>query len=484
MMARLGYRKRMLHAALAVLSSCSLIQEPAAADSGAPLLPNILIVLIDDLGWGDLGQDLPGIGGRADHRTPHITAFAKESLVMTNGYSAAPNCAPSRASLQTGRYTPRHGILTVGSSARGKAKNRALVPVPNETVLPDAEITLAERLAPAGYTSVHLGKWHLGDDPRTQGYHVNIGGNQRGHPKSYFAPYKNPALKDGPDGEYLTTRLTGEAIAQMDELKPPFLMHLAYYTVHTPIQAPKGRVEERRRAGAKSPKYAAMVEAMDAEFGRLIAALEAKGLAKDTLVFFTSDNGGYGPVTSTERLRGFKGTLDEGGIRVPWIVRWPSRIAPGVTDAPVHHVDVAPTLEAVAGMGTDAGSAGEVQDAPVLDGIDLTALWLHRELPATRPLLWHFPVYLEGKSDRFPGWRTTPGCAFRYGSLKLVEYFGAGPAAGRQELFDLSGDPRETADVAAQREAEVQLLQARRDELLERLGARFPMLPEAAGRVR
>ncbi len=457
----------MLHVALAFVSSCSPVQESELPP------PNIVIVLVDDLGWGDLGADLPGIGGRSDHRTPHLTGFAKESLVMTNGYSAAPNCAPSRASLQTGRYTPRHGILTVGTSARGRAKNRALVPVPNETVLPDGEITLAERLAPAGYSSVHLGKWHLGEDPRTQGYDVNIGGNQRGHPKSYFSPYKNPALKDGPKGEYLTERLTNEAIAQLDELKPPFLMHLAYYTVHTPLQAPKERIEERRGAGAKSPKYAAMVEAMDAEFGRLLGALEAKGLAGNTVVLFTSDNGGHGPVTNLGPLRGYKGTLDEGGIRVPWIVRWPGRIAPGVSDSPVHHVDVAPTLESLAKVEPAVAREGAAPP-PELDGVDLTGLWFRGEAPAPRPLLWHFPVYLEGKSDRFPQWRTTPGCAIQVGSLKLIEFFGAGPLGPRRELFDLSLDPKETTDASADRGPEIEAIRALRDRMLREMGARFP----------
>ncbi len=416
--------------------------------AGAPreevsLPPNVLVVLVDDLGWGDLGADLPGIGGRADHRTPHITAFAVESLVLTQAYAAAPNCAPSRATLQTGRYTPRHGILTVGSSARGKEKNRALVPVENRTVLADDEVTLAERLAPAGYSSAHLGKWHLGEDAATQGYATNVGGNQRGHPESYFSPYRNPNLADGPEGEYLTTRLTSEAIGLLDELEPPFLMHLAYYSVHTPLQAPKERVEERRAAGASDPRYAAMVETLDAEFGRLMAALDQRGLAENTVVLFTSDNGGYGPVTNRDALRGCKGTLDEGGIRVPWMVRWPGRIEPGVDATPVHHVDLAPTLASLAGIAEPASPSA-------IDGVNLVPLWTERQPPSRELLAWYFPVYLEGKSDRFDAWRTTPGCALRVGDWKLIEFYEREDAdRPRLELYDLEHDPREADDLAS-----------------------------------
>ena len=416
------------------------VPAPEAEPESTP--PNFLIILVDDLGYGDLGADLAGIGGREKHRTPHISRLAAEGLVLTQGYSAAPNCAPSRASLQTGRLTPRHGIYTVGTAARGKPHQRELVPVPNTTVLADEELTLAEHLGAAGYSSAHLGKWHLGPDPTAQGYDVNVAGNKAGHPKSYFSPYKNADLEDGDEGEYLTTRLTDEAIGLVGELKRPFLMHLAYYSVHTPLQAPAERVEERRAAGAKSAKYAAMVEALDHEVGRLLTALDEADLTEDTLVVFTSDNGGHMPVTNQEILRGYKGTLDEGGVRVPWIVRWPGRVEPRVSDVPVHHVDLLPTLLSLADTTPREGTT--------LDGMDLSALLTGGAALPDRPLFWHFPCYLQGKSDRFQHFRTTPGGALRAGRWKLVEFFHPGSsAAPRLELYDLEADPLERADLSS-----------------------------------
>ncbi len=447
--------------------------DPVAAPEpeGAP--PNFLIVLVDDLGYGDLGAELSGIGGRDAHRTPNISRLASEGLVLTNGYAAAPNCAPSRACLQTGRTTPRHGVYTVGTAARGKPPQRELVPVPNTVTLADAEVTLAEHLGPAGYTSAHLGKWHLGPDPTTQGYDVNVAGNKAGHPKSYFSPYKNADLEDGPEGEYLTTRLTDEAIQLIGQLEPPFLMHLAYYSVHTPLQAPPERVAERRAAGVKGAKYAAMVEALDHEVGRLLAALEEADLAEDTVVIFTSDNGGHMPVTNRDILRGYKGTLDEGGIRVPWIVRWPGHVAPGVAHAPVHHVDLLPTLVALAGA--------EPRADVTLDGVDLTDLLTEQTEPATRPLFWHFPCYLQGKSDRFAHFRTTPGSILRSENWKLIEFFHPGSVdAPRLELYDLEADPLEGTDLAGSQPERAAAMYAELTRWRAAVKAPVPSQPEPA----
>ena len=404
--------------------------------------PNVLIVLVDDLGWADLGVGLPGTPGVKEHRTPHIAAFAKESLACIRTYSAAPNCAPSRATLQTGRATPRHGILTVGSPKRGKDEHRLLEPPKSRRSLAPEEITLAELVKPAGYSTAHVGKWHLGDDPKTQGYDINIGGSRSGHPKSYFSPYQNPSLADGPEGEHLTTRLTNEAIGLLDRLEPPFLMHLAYYTVHTPLQAPKERIEERRAAGAKHPKYAAMVESLDTEFGRLMAALAEKGLADNTLVVFTSDNGGSEPVTDKTYLRGYKGTLDEGGIRVPTFVRLPNRIRPSVTPEPQQHADLFPTIAALTGA--------PLPDI-LLDGTNLLPHWTARTPLSPRNLVWHFPCYLEGKSDRFPHWRTTPATALtESGRWKIIQYYEATPTGDPHiELYDLHNDLQEVHDLSA-----------------------------------
>lgn len=441
--------------------------------------PNIVIVLVDDLGYGDLGAGLPGVGGRTDHRTPRIAGLAAESRVFTHAYSAAPNCAPSRASLQTGRYTPRHGVITVGTSARGKPEHRDLIPVDNVRTLASSEVTLAELLGGAGYSSAHLGKWHLGNDPCTQGYDVNVGGTSRGHPKSYFAPYRNPVLDDGPEGESLTTRLTDEAIAQLGELEEPFFLHLAYYTVHTPLQGAPDRVEERRRSGTGEQRraalhYGAMVEQLDAEVGRLLDALDARGLSENTLVVFSSDNGGYGPVTNRDVLRGCKGTLDEGGVRVPLFVRLPGKIAPGVDELPVHHVDLFPTLGAFAGAEVPEGvPLGEI------DGLDLSPRLLAKD-PAAAPsereaLYWHFPAYLEGSSDRFEHFRTKPGGAVRSGDWKLVEYFGKRPDGTPWiELYDLAEDPLEQHDLAGESKERARSMAAALSAWRVEIGARLP----------
>ncbi len=453
-----------------------------AASQGAPEPPPvpsaIVLVVVDDLGWADLGVDLPGLPGVATHRTPHMAAFARESLVLTNAYSAAPNCAPSRASLQTGRYTPRHGVFTVGSSARGRKEDRKLVPTENRTVLADGEVTLAEVLAGAGFGTVHIGKWHLGADPCTQGYELNYGGNLSGHPKSYFGPFDLPNIEPGPEGAYLTTRLTDEAIDRLVE-ETPFL-HLSYFTVHTPLEAPAERVAERRAAGAPHAVYAAMVEALDAELGRLFAALDetwredgVEHSFADALVIVTSDNGGLGSVTDRTALRGCKGTLDEGGLRVPLIVRWRGHIAPGVSDVPVHHVDILPTLAAL--------TSAKLPEGIVLDGVDLSPLWLRRVAPQREALFWHFPAYLEGKSDRFPSFRTVPGGAMRKGDWKLIQYFEARPdGTPHVELYDLANDRRETEDLAVAQPERTQTMLAELRRWRAAVGAAVPTEPEPA----
>ena len=454
-------------------------------DGRAVAPPNIVVILVDDLGYGDLGSDVSGVGGRADHRTPRIAELARESRVFTNAYSAAPNCAPSRASLQTGRYTPRHGVITVGSSARGKAEHRSLIPVENVQTLAPDEITLPELLSSSGYSSVHLGKWHLGDDPRTQGYDVNVGGTLRGHPKSYFAPYQNPALEDGPEGESLTTRLTGEAIEQISELEEPFFVHLAYYTVHTPLQGAPDRVAERQenkigeqRRGALH--YGAMVEGLDTQVGRLLDALEERGLDENTVVVFTSDNGGYGPVTNRDVLRGFKGTLDEGGVRVPLFVRWPGKIAPGIDEVPVHHVDLFPTFGSLAGL-------EGLEEAVEIDGVDLSARLLAPGLNAAPPiereaLFWHFPAYLQGRSDRFEHFRTKPGSAIRAGHWKLIEFYE--PRADGSpwfELYDLASDPLEANDRADEDEERAAAMRSGLESWRKKIGAKLPSRPNVEG---
>lgn len=236
--------------------------------------PNFIFILVDDLGWTDLG-----FMGSAYYETPCVDRLAREGMVFTNAYANAPNCASTRACLLSGQYTPRHGIYTVNSAARGKSKNRKLIPVENRKILSTEVTTIAEALHPAGYRSAAIGKWHLGRDPETgplgQGFDLNVGGNQAGHPKSYFSPYKNSDLEDGPEGESLTERLTDEALRFIDGHRDrPFFLYLSHFAVHTPIEA-RDDVAARYAAkdgagGQDNPRYAAMIESVDRSVGRTL----------------------------------------------------------------------------------------------------------------------------------------------------------------------------------------------------------------------
>lgn len=280
---------------------------------------------------------------------------------------------PTRASLMSGQYTPRHGVITVDTSQRGPAHLRKLIPVPNKTVL-DAKIkTIAESLKPAGYVSASMGKWHLGDDPELgpigQGFDVNVGGYQAGHPRSYFSPYRNPELRDGPKGQYLTDRLTDEALKFIEANRDrPFFLYLPHYAVHTPLQAKKDMIEKykakKASGGQSNATYASMIESIDQGVGRIMAKLNELKITDNTVVIVSSDNGGVGgyrelgikggEVTSNAPLRGGKGMLYEGGVRVPLIVRWPGVVKAGTRCAtPVISVDFYPTLLEIAGTETD-----------------------------------------------------------------------------------------------------------------------------------
>lgn len=442
--------------------------------AGDPPPPSVVIFLVDDLGWADLSC----YGNRA-RTTPHIDALARDGMRFTSGYSNAPNCAPSRASLLSGQWTPRHGIYTVGSSERGKAKNRRLIPIENRTELEDGVTTFAEVLAATGYRTAAMGKWHLGEDPRSQGFDVNVGGDRAGHPHNgYTVPYDNPNLEDGPDGEYLTDRLTEEALGFLESSHgSPFLLYLSYYSVHTPIQGRPDLVaasmaERGAEEGSKplrADQFNGMVAAVDESVGRILERLDDLDLSDDTLVVFTSDNGGLHSVSEMGPLRGSKGMLYEGGVRVPWIVRWPGRVEAGSTCAvPVSGIDLYPTLLDLAGIQEPEGHR--------LDGQSLLPLATGAEEDLERALHWHFPAYLEGRGGRNPKWRTTPVASIRLGDHKLLEFF----EDGGLELYDLVADPGESRNLA---DAEPEL----RDRLHRRLvawreavGAPVPDEPEPA----
>lgn len=404
--------------------------------------PNIILINIDDLGWKDLS-----FMGSSYYETPNIDALAKEGLVFTNAYAGAANCAPSRACLISGLNTPRHGVFTVSPSDRGNTKTRKLIPIKNTKHLNDSIYTLPKMLKSAGYLTASFGKWHVGNTPLKQGIDVNIGGSSKGNPgkNGYFSPYNIDFIKNGPKGEYLTDRLTNEAISFVEKNKDTaFFLYLPYYTVHTPIMGKKNLIEKFKNKkginGQNRPDYAAMIASMDQNVGKLLAAVKASGLEKKTLIIFTSDNGGIRAISHQNPLRGGKGSYYEGGIRVPLIIKWPNRItANAVTTQQVSNLDFYPTIQNI---------VQPKKRAALLDGIDLKSV-LEGKKTEKRDLFFHFPIYLQaykkGKDQsRDPLFRTRPGSVIISGEWKLHHYF----EDDSLELYNLKDDLSEKNNVA------------------------------------
>jgi arylsulfatase A-like enzyme len=452
MMKRREFLKKCVWAAGTVTLSnyVSCARESTTSKAADPFIParkpNFVFIFIDDMGWKDVG-----FMGSKYYETPNIDKLASQGMVFTDAYANAPNCAPTRACLMSGQYGPRHGVYTVGTAARGKSKNRKLIPVENKTELNGDIVTIAEAIKQGGYVNASMGKWHLGIDPELgpigQGFDVNIGGNHRGSPGGggYFSPYKNPDLPDGPQGEYLTDRLTEEAIKFIaDNQDKPFFLYLTHYAVHTPIQAKEKLAEKYRdkpsRDGQGNAKYAAMIESVDQGVGRIMKTLEELKLDEDSVVIFFSDNGGYGKVTSMAPLRGAKGMLYEGGIREPMIVRWQGKVQAGTKCAvPVIGIDFYPTMLELAGM-------SKPEDT-ILDGESIVGLLKGGNELKRKAIFWHFPAYLEGRN--FEGardeiFRNRPCGAVRVGDWKLIEYF----EDGHLELYNLKNDLSETTNLA------------------------------------
>jgi len=425
-----------------VLSNCAFEAAGCALSGGSGQVPidreppNIVFIFIDDMGWRDVG-----FMGSQYYETPNIDKLAGEGMVFTSAYSNAPNCAPARACLLSGQYGPRHGVYTVDTSARGPSRLRKLIPITNTTVLDANIVTIAEAIKSAGYVSASIGKWHLGDDPQFgptgQGFDVNVGGYSAGQPqKGYFVPYKNPELPDGPPGEYLTDRLTSEALNFIESNSDkPFFLYLPHYAVHTPLQAKAGIIDKYKKKpvsnGQENATYAAMIESTDQGVGRIMDKLDELGLTENTIVFFFSDNGGVKGITSNQPLRGGKGMLYEGGIREPMFVRWPGVVKPGtICDTPVIGIDMYPTILEMTGARKPEGK--------VLDGESIVPLLEGGKSLNRTALFWHFPAYLQGKAEgaRDPHFRTRPCAAVRMGHFKLIEYF----EDGALELYNLKDD--------------------------------------------
>ena len=436
-------RRDFLKSCACAAAGYALSDKAAYARSGQNP-PNIVFIYIDDMGWRDVG-----FMGSQYYETPNIDRLAGQGMVFTNAYSNAPNCAPARACLLSGQYGPRHGVYTVNNSDRGPSKRRKLIPIENTTDLHSRVVTIAEALKPAGYVSASMGKWHLGTDPHVgpkgQGFDVNIDGFSAGHPPNgYFVPYGNPELPDGPPGEYLTDRLTDEALKFIETNKnKPFFLYLPHYAVHTPLHAKQELIEKYKKKpgsrGHNNPKYAAMIESTDQGVGRIMDKLDELNLTNDTVVFFFSDNGGVRTITSNAPLRGGKGMLYEGGIREPTCVRWSGVVKPGTScDTPIIGIDFFPTLLEIAGARKPRGK--------LLDGKSIMPLLQGGKRLNRKALYWHFPAYLQGRAEgaRDPFFRTRPGGAIRAGDWKLIEYF----EDGALELYNLKEDIGERMNLA------------------------------------
>ena len=484
--------RRTVGIVLAVVAALSLAVLGAGVSVWRADRPNIVFFLIDDLGWRDAG-----FMGSSYYDTPNIDRLARQGMVFTNAYANGPNCAPTRASLMSGQYTPRHGIYTVSPSARGDTRLRRLLVEETETALDLETVTLAEALKEDGYATAHIGKWHLGGQgylPPAQGFGVNVGGNARGAPPGYFWPYEREGpqggrvrirglRQSGEEGEYLTDRLTDEALEWLDaNAGGPFFLYMSHYAVHTPIQAKEDLIAKYEAKGPSgdhgNATYAAMVDSVDQSVGRILVKLEELGVADNTIVVFTSDNGGFGPVTSMAPLRGSKGMLYEGGIRVPLIVRWLGRIGAGQSnDVPVITDDFYPTLVEVAGARLPAGQPLDgVSLVPLLTGAAAeratatSAVEAYAASLLERPLFWHFPAYLEGDRSTDGHWRTTPAGAVRQGNFKLIEFF----EDGTLELYDLAEDIGEQKNLADEMPAKVEEMHALLREWRASLSAHVP----------
>jgi arylsulfatase A-like enzyme len=443
----------------------------AASCSVFAAQPNIVFFLTDDLGQRDLG-----CYGSTFYETPHLDRLASQGAKFTDAYAACPVCSPTRASIMSGQWPQRTGITDyIGAASKPEdwKRNTKLLPAPYVDRLALDAPTLAKSLKNVGYVTFFAGKWHLGPEgwwPENQGFDFNFGGIDRGGPyggNKYFSPYGNPRLTDGPAGEHLPDRLATEASKFIEAHQDrPFFAYFSFYSVHTPLIARKDlqtKYEEKRkrlqlqeRWGREHERdvrlvqehavYAAMVEAMDLAVGKVLSKLDELGLSENTLVIFTSDNGGLstseGWPTSNLPLRGGKGWMYEGGIREPLLVRWPAVIEAGrVIDRPVSSPDFFPTL-------LDATNT-KPQLNQTLDGQSLLPLFKGESLPE-RSLFWHYPHY--GNQGG------APGAAIRRGEWKLIEWF----EDDRVELFNLAADLGEESNLSGK---EPKLVAELRNEL-------------------
>ncbi len=438
----------------------------ASAAAAARPKPNIVFILADDLGWTDVG-----CMGSKYYETPHIDRLASQGTRFLNHHHCQ-NCAPTRAALMSGQYPPRTGVYTVGSLERGQAGQRKMTVPRNETELPLDRRTIADQLKAAGYATAMFGKWHLGQQgkyhPAKRGFDEAIVSMGR-----HFDFVTQPPVSY-PPGTYLADFLTDKAVDFITRHKDkPFFLYLTHFAVHTPHEAKKeliARFKEKAPAGGHDdPTYAAMIFSVDESVGRVLAKLDELKLSDNTVVIFSSDNGGVGGyqeigykgITSNAPLRGGKGMLYEGGVRVPFIVRWPRVTRPGTTcNEPTIHVDVYATLLDLAGAPKPPQS---------LDGESMLPLLKDPSARLKRDAIYtHFPGYLEGQ---VPGrWRTTPVGTIQMGDWKLLEFF----ETGRLELYNLRDDLGERSNLSEKMPDKTRELHTRLVEWRKSLNAAMP----------
>jgi arylsulfatase A-like enzyme len=463
---------------LFILSGNSLAEEP-----------NVVVFLVDDLGYMDIGANNPD----CFYDTPNIDRLSDSGMRFTDGYAANPVCSPTRYSLMTGKYPTRVQATNFFSGKRAGSFN----PAPLVDEMAAEEITIAEALKTKGYATFFAGKWHLGNTeelyPQGQGFDINIGGWAKGGPytgKKYFAPFENPQMEvESPEGEHLPARLARDTAEFIEANKDqPFLAYLSFYSVHTPLQGRADLVEKYRARAAKiegeefageeqifgdkerqvrilqkHAVYAAMVEAMDEAVGTVLDQLDASGVTDNTIVVFTSDNGGLstseGSPTSNLPLRGGKGWVYDGGIREPWIIRYPGVTKAGsVSEELICSIDLFPTVAAAAGI--------EINH--LVDGIDLTSA-LRGEKLGRQSLYWHYPHYSNQGG--------IPGGAIREGKYKLFERY----EDGRVHLYDLKNDIGEQKDLASEKPELVQEMRKRLHQWYKEVDAQF--LQEKEGKM-
>ena len=404
--------------------------------------PNIVLIVADDLGWSDLSYM-----GSEYYETPNIDKLSKSGMTFYNGYASSANCAPSRATMLSGKYHTEHGIYTVRNSDRGSRKTRKIIPIETKTTLDLDFFVIPEMLKEMGYINGHFGKWHLGDvgfHPEQSGFDVNIGGNKHGGPGGYFAPYPNPQLENEPKGEYLTDRIGDEVVKFIDINKENnFFAYVPFFSVHTPIQSKpdyqkkysnKDSNEYHNRAD-----YAGMIQSLDENIGKILDKIDALNLSENTLIIFTSDNGGIRAISNQYPLRAGKGSYYEGGIKVPMIFSWTGKIeAKTESYERVSNLDFYPTIKKLVGY----------NESIDLDGEDLTPIFKGEKLKK-RELYFHFPVYLEPyrvqlDSGTDPLFRTRPGTVIIKDNWKLHHYY----EDNKFELYDLEKDISESENLS------------------------------------